>query len=414
MRVLHVNDYPEGGGAEQIARQTVAGLNERGVDASLWTSADVPGHRRSAISYVANRRARGALARQLSQQRPDVVHLHNFYHELSPSILLALARWKQEAPAKRRLVMTAHDYHLLCPNSGLRMKSRREGMKPAGPDDYRQVLAVISRKWDDRSIGHGLLKTLQHLWHYRVHNRRAFIDLVICPCPFMARTLAPIGLATIVIPNPIAPFDPPTDVVRPTDRLRIAYAGRVEPEKGLSQWIANIPRDFTAELAIIGEGTDLSAARDAAARLPNVSLDAPGRLSRAETIRRIASAHVLVLPSRWPENDPLVLIEALACRTNIIVSRLGGPADLVSAGGVGFAFDPFDRASTSAALLSVQLAFERGDLNLFDPGPMLGVRLPDRYFERLLRAYDPASPAKPAPLNPREASSSGAAPCASC
>ena len=413
MRILHVNDYYDGGGAEHIARQTVEGLNDRGHTASLFTSADVPRHRRTPVSYLVNRRAARALADRLAEFRPDVVHLHNYYHELSPAILIPLGRWKREAPERRRLVMTAHDYHLVCPNAGLRAQSAGR-MMPVDPAVCRSTRSILQRRWDHRSPAHGALKALQHLWHYRLHNRRAFIDLVLCPSPFIARAIESVGHAAIDIPNPIAPFDPPNDIDRPADRLHLVFTGRVEPEKGLADWIDALPADLNADLTIVGDGSDLEPARAAADRLPNLTLHTLGRLPRTETLRRIAAAHLLVLPSRCAENDPLVLIEALACRTNILVSNLGGPPELVRSSGLGFTFNPFDADSARAALVSVRVAFEHGDLNDFDPAPILAARRPDRYFHRLLLAYDQSADVGERKPSSRPLDSTGAPPCASC
>src|SRR5207253_3285398 len=109
-RVLHINDYPmeTGGGAEVILAQTIALLRRRGIVVDTFTSTDLASPRRTPLRYVDNPLARRALAAKLRAFRPDIVHLHNYYHVLSPGILVALERYKKRNPL--RVVMTAHDY----------------------------------------------------------------------------------------------------------------------------------------------------------------------------------------------------------------------------------------------------------------------------------------------------------------
>src|SRR5262245_28126108 len=117
-RVLHVNDYPGGtfGGAEVLMTRTVELLRSAGWDARTFTQADLPDSRLTALRYLSNAVARRALRKSLDEFSPDVVHLHNYYHVLSPGVLGELGRYKERTGA--RVVMYAHDYHLVCPNSG--------------------------------------------------------------------------------------------------------------------------------------------------------------------------------------------------------------------------------------------------------------------------------------------------------
>src|ERR1043165_6207191 len=87
-RVLHINDYPidAGGGAEVMMARTIALLRERGLRVDTFTSADLPDAQRTAWRYLDNASARHALAETLARLQPSVVHLHNFYHVLSPSL----------------------------------------------------------------------------------------------------------------------------------------------------------------------------------------------------------------------------------------------------------------------------------------------------------------------------------------
>src|SRR5690606_35996514 len=84
LRVLHITDYLASGGAEVLVERLVELQRNRGHDARLFTSEDVRGHRRTPLSYISNGRACRALRAYLRGFEPQVIHLHNWYHELSP------------------------------------------------------------------------------------------------------------------------------------------------------------------------------------------------------------------------------------------------------------------------------------------------------------------------------------------
>src|SRR5437660_8291829 len=107
MRILQVNDYPmeDNGGAEVLLGRTVHLLRAAGAEVGLFTCADLPDRHRTAYRYLDNPVARRALADRLAAFRPDVVHLHNFYHVLSPGILAELQHYRAGRPI--RIVMTA-------------------------------------------------------------------------------------------------------------------------------------------------------------------------------------------------------------------------------------------------------------------------------------------------------------------
>src|SRR5438094_10343440 len=85
-RVLHINDYPAeaGGGAEVVMSRTMMLLRQAGVLVDTFTCNDLSDQRRTPWRYISNSEACNALTVKLQAFRPDVVHLHNFYHVLSP------------------------------------------------------------------------------------------------------------------------------------------------------------------------------------------------------------------------------------------------------------------------------------------------------------------------------------------
>lgn len=384
LKVLQVNDYPTtaGGGAEVLLQRTLQLLREH--DVHVFTSADVADPRRTPRRYVDNPLARAALAHKLRLLQPDVVHLHNFYHVLSPGILLELQRFRRRH--RLRVVMTAHDYHLVCPNSGGNW-FRAGSSRPIDPARLSSLGYLLTRSWDRRGILHSLLKTAQHLWNYRWRGALQALDLVLCPSQFMQQLVAPLGVATCHVPSPAPPAAGVS--ARRADRLRLVFAGRLVSEKGLGEFLAALPADLDATFAVIGEGPDLDRCRHTVRqRRLEARVQFLGRLPHRETLAEIARAHVLVLPSRCLEGSPLTLIEALTAGTNILVSHLGGMREIVESSGVGYLFDPAAPASVGVQLGRIAADHRGGRLNGFDVAAFLAARSEQQYLAALLRAYD--------------------------
>ncbi|HEX3150225.1 MAG TPA: glycosyltransferase [Gemmataceae bacterium] len=385
-RVLHVNDYPaeDLGGTEVLMARTLGLLREAGWEARSFTRADLPRPRLTPFRYIDNRVARKALRRVLAEFVPDVVHLHNFYHVLSPGVLVELAAFKQRTGA--RVVMTAHDYHLVCPNSGATWYRRGEPM-PADLERVRSWRYLLSRRWDRRGRTYSIMKVAQHIWNYRRTDRRTAIDLVISPSKFLASAIARGGRQAIWLPNP----NPPAmafGASRPSE-LAVVFAGRIEPEKGLVRFLEMLPADFVGSFQVLGEGGDRAAAESICHRRGfGKRVEFLGRRPHAEAMALIAAAHVLVLPSRWDENYPLSLIEALAARTNVLVVDRGGMREIVEDAGVGFRFKPDDAASVAEQLRLIQQAHTAGTLNNFDASAFLAGRNEATYLKGILMAYE--------------------------
>lgn len=396
MRVLHVNDYRALGGAEVVMDATVRLLRERGLEADTFTADDVPGLRRTPRSYIDSPAARRALARRLAELRPDVVHLHNYYHLLSPGILAALSAYRP-----LRVVMTAHDYHLVCPNAGL-FSVRRGAPRPADERRLASLGYVLGRRWDARGLAHSLLKTAQHVWNYRVLRRRRVIDCLLCPSRYLQGIAARHGLPARFVPHPAPRPMPGRAGPRPQDALHLVFAGRVEPEKGLVEFLEALPAGFAGRLTIVGDGSRVERCR-AVCRARGLAARFTGQVSRDEAMSVIARGHVLVLPSLLAENHPMVLVEALALGTNILVCDLGGMREIVEDAGVGFRFTAGDPEGLALALSRVEAAFRDGSLNRFDASGFLGDRSEHLYTERLLAAYEgrPCESSSSRPASPR-------------
>jgi glycosyltransferase involved in cell wall biosynthesis len=383
LKVLHMNDYMHGGGAEVFVHTLIAAQHNMGIEATLFTSENVRGYRRSWRNSVSSAACCAALHEELRQRSPDVVHLHNIYHALSPAILEVLRQHRKDR--RFAVVMTAHDHHLLCPNSGLRCFIG-DDWHMADVSRLQDWSYLLWRRWDHRGWLHSTMKLAQHLWHYQVHQRQRVIDCILAPSHFMAESLRKSDFRVEVVPNPAPPA---MKRMKTSDQLQIVFAGRIEPEKGLAEFICELATFEHCELTVIGSGSALADCRHRAEQCGvSARVHFTGSMSHDKTLEIIGQSHLLALPSLAPETAGLVLLEALASGTNILTSNVGGPGEIVRESGVGYVFTPGDADSLRTALRRAAADFKRGCLNDFDVSEFLASRSVEVVARRIAAVYE--------------------------
>ena len=349
-RVLILHDYAGGrGGAEHIARELRRGLRTRGIAAKLLTStadpwddgvapdSTCPGRtdRFRVISETWNPAAARAVARELEQFQPDVVHIFMFLTQLSPAILSVL----DAVPT----VYFANTYRISCP-TGLRWHAA-EKVCTAEPG-----LAC----WRHGCISPlGLLPRM--IQSRLVARRRDRLNRVVTPSHAMARILVRHGWR---IDN-VVPFtlDDPVPRKHPFSATPvIAYSGRLVPEKGVDVLIRAVAAAGaaleSARLLIVGDGPQRAALEAIVAACGlGERTTFTGHLGREESQVFLDPAWVQVVPSLWPEPFGLVALEAMYRGTAVIVSDAGALPEVVGQGGLVVAAG--DVSALAAALVEV-------------------------------------------------------------
>lgn len=409
MRVLHVNKFfhPRAG-AETSFLQTRRLLLERGHEVldfamrhpenlhSPYEAHFAPfrsydgtggiarrGH--DAVASVYSVSARRCLAGLLEERAPDVAHLHNVYHQLSLSVVDELRA--RGVP----IVMTLHDWKVACPAYTLYTEGAPCRRCPRG-----SVVNSIRHRCVKDSAAASTLAAAEAAVA-RARHTYAKIDRFIAPSRFAIEVAEMGGVPrdrVLLVPN-FLPEDELAGAPSRRDRgPRIFYAGRLDPTKGLRELFlafARLPPQV--ELRIAGSGELEDEVRDVARRDPRIAY--LGRLSRDEVFAEYAAARAVVMPSVWEENGPLVLLEAQACGTPLIVSDRGGPREFVAHGETGLVVDPRDTESLANAMarlaLDPELAARWGERAR---SRVLSEHNADRHYGCLLNAYSEAIAAR--------------------
>lgn len=139
----------------------------------------------------------------------------------------------------------------------------------------------------------------------------------------------------------------------PGARLKVLFTGYMGGHKGvptLLRALALLPQD-KVHVDMVGDGHMLADYKAELARIaPGVSAKFWGRLPNVRIAERFAQAHVFVLPSVCPENQPVTITEAMACGLPVVASRIGGIAELVDEGRTGWLAEPGDAEDLAARL----------------------------------------------------------------
>jgi glycosyltransferase involved in cell wall biosynthesis len=276
-------------------------------------------------------------AEVLDDFRPDVVHFHNVYHQLSPSVL---------RPAAKRgiaTVMTLHDYKLVCPTYLFLADGR-----PCEACLGGHFQNAIRKRCKDGSLVASAVSAAE-LWSHTTLGAYGAVRRFICPSRFLLGKLEAGGVfpdRLRHVPHFAHVGPPPT----PGARHRALYAGRLSYEKGVDIAIRAVGRVPDLELDVAGDGPERAALEALAAEVAPGRVRFHGLVDRAAITRLLGDALAMVVASRVYENQPMAVLEAYGAGVPVVGSDLGGVPELVQHGVAGLVYPPGDDAALAAAL----------------------------------------------------------------
>lgn len=339
-RVLLVhNAYQQAGGEDSVVADEAALLRRKGhevIELRRDNHAIVGmGRLRLAANTVWSSDTYRDATDLLRECRPDVVHVHNTFALISPSLYWACDR------VGVPVVQTLHNFRLACPQAML----LREGkicesclggtLWPAlrhgcYHDSRVQTAVVVAMLGVHRALG-----------TYREKVSRYIALNEFCRAKFVQSGLPAHRIA--VKPN----FADVAPDASPGPRSGFLYVGRLSPEKGIDVLGQAWSGDAGARLRVAGTGPRSDAIDTLAAR---EGVEMLGALTPAQVQREMRSALALVLPSICYENGPRTLVEAYGAGLPVIASRLGALADLVEPGITGLLYEPGDAQGLAGAI----------------------------------------------------------------
>ena len=333
MKIIFVhNSYQQRGGEDVVFEQEVELLRSRGHAVIVYrrSNSEINGYTRLRHAILAknaiwSNETQADVTRLIRHEKPDLVHVHNTFLMISPSIYSACC------DAAVPVVQTLHNYRLLCPGGNLMRNGHACNLCARGT----LLHSVVHGCYRDSRPATAPLALMLAV-HRALGTWTTMVDCYIALTEFAARKFVEGGLPAhkiAVKPN----FVQPDPGIGNDSREYALFIGRLSPEKGadilLSAWRhvkGSVP------LLIIGDGPireRLQSEFQCDSRMRFC-----GQLQRAEVFAALKRARFVVVPSRCYENFPVTIAEAYACGVPVIASALGAMEELVEDGRTGLLF----------------------------------------------------------------------------
>ncbi|MDO6460051.1 glycosyltransferase family 4 protein [Granulosicoccaceae sp. 1_MG-2023] len=302
------------------------------IDSTLAKAKAVP---KIIYSFESRRKLRELLA----QFRPDIVHAHNIYHHLSPSILPVLKE------AGLPVVVTLHDLKIACPAYRM-LNDQGICEKCKGGKNYH---VLTNRCIKGSALGSAVIMAESYL-HQWLGSYRKHVDRFIVPSRFYKDKFVEWGWPAeqfAYVPNFVdaEAFTPYGEAGE-----YFFYFGRLSFEKGVGTLI-KAALDSGVKLKIAGTGPDGEALKALAGGAENIEF--LGFLRGDPLHEAIGRARAVVLPSEWYENAPISVMESCAMARPVLGADIGGIPELIREGETGFVFPSADVAALSALMTKV-------------------------------------------------------------
>lgn len=276
---------------------------------------------RNGLQFINSTIAASKISELIDKEKPVIAHLHNIYHQITPSIITGLKR------NNVKIILTLHDYKLICP-SYLALRDGSICNECSGKKFWKP----ISTRCQD-SIFKNMLISFEAFYH-KFRQSYDMVDLFIAPSKFIADyTSQRIKSKKIrVLHNGID-----IDRYRPnfSDQGYVLYFGRLSKEKGIETLLKahrTLANKFT--LKIIGTGP-----LEGYLQREYPAAEFYGYKYGQELDNLISNAAFVVVPSEWYENCSMVVLEAMAFGKPVIGSRIGGIPEQINDGETGLLFE---------------------------------------------------------------------------
>ncbi|MGF1906868.1 glycosyltransferase family 4 protein [Aliivibrio salmonicida] len=276
----------------------------------------------TAVNFIHNSEACIKFKQLLEQEKPDLVHFHNIYHQLTPSIIKVAKQFGCKT------VLTAHDTKIACPSYTM----YRDG-HTCEDCVHGSVFNATIHRCQEGSLIKSFLLSAEAIYQ-KVSGNYQQLDAVVSPSRFLGRFIQqklPHNRVDIIVNG----IDEHVSNEGISDQGYFLYLGRLSTEKGVPTLAKahQLMKENTA-LKIVGDGPVFNELKET---YPSAEL--LGFKSGDELLTLIKQAKAVIVPSECYENCSMSVLEAMSYSKPVIASRIGGLPEQIRDGVDGYLFE---------------------------------------------------------------------------
>jgi glycosyltransferase involved in cell wall biosynthesis len=414
MKILQVHKYftrKRGGGSVTAFLEMIKALSEKGHTVSVFSMQDENNELTSYSKYfishfdvndkmnilekirlapkiIYNCEAKKKIEELIKNEKPDVAHLHNIYHYLTPSIISALKKYRIP------IVMTLHAYKEICPNYKLFIRGK-VCEKCKGGKYYNCFFSRCIKE----SFPKSFLAMIEAYVHKFLKSYEK-VDIFIAPSLFMKNKCVEFGIPEdkIKVIRNIVDIESMQKEIDYSlkEKNYFLYYGRLSEEKGISdliQAVSKLEKENLLdgnELYIVGKGPEEERLKKLTAELGlENKIKFLGFKSGKKLLDIIRQSKFIVVPSVWYENSPMVITESQLSKKPVIVSSLGGSHESIIDGATGLVFEVGDIGDLAQKIKKILVLPEEERENMGQKGFDNIVKINDseKIYQEIMDVY---------------------------
>ena len=283
------------------------------------------------IKTIYSIEARKKIRLVLENFKPDICHLNNFNYQLTPSIIWEIVKWRKENRCICKIIYTAHDYQLICPNHMCNNPKTHKNCERCLDGHF---FNCIRGKCIHGSIAKSFVGAFEAVF-WNLSSAYKYIDTIICCSEFMKSKMDTNPLfkeKTIAMHN----FTDLNPIKETKKQDYVLYFGRFSEEKGIGTFLEVCKNLPDIPFVFAGSGP-LEKEINSVDNIKNVGFKTGDELKKL-----IREARFSICPSEWYENCPFSVMESQRLGTPVIGADIGGIPELIEDGVTGDIFTAGD------------------------------------------------------------------------
>ena len=324
------------------------------------------------VKTIYSAEARRKIRLVLDDFQPDVCHLNNFNYQLTPSIILEIKKWSKQTGHPCRIVYTAHDCQLVCPNHMCRNPNTQQNCELCLGGHF---LNCAKGRCIHGSLAKSVIGTLEAaVWKWADVYKH--IDVIICCSRFLKTkldTYPTLAGKTVAMHN----FVHAAPNKRYEKKDYVLYFGRYSQEKGIKTLVEVCRQLPHIPFVFAGSGP----LEDLLSDVPNIR---NAGFQTGEALQKlIGEARFTVYPSEWYENCPFSVMESQMYGTPVLGANIGGIPELIQPGKTGELFESGNAGELKA---KISMLWEKRNSTCHDCSQVLFSSTAE-YVQEVLKLY---------------------------